>query len=71
MNPTPALSADQAARLIVVFHEALIERFERAGKTRDEAIAIINANKPLFLAEFQRALNAINAETEKQNATVH
>jgi hypothetical protein len=57
----------KAIELLHTFREALIERFERAGKTRDEAVALINANKPLFFAEFQKALDIAT----EPKATVH
>jgi hypothetical protein len=57
----------KAIELLNTFRDALIERFERTGKTRAEAVALINANKPLFFAEFQKALD----KATKPNVTVH
>lgn len=54
------MRANDAARLMGKFHDALVARFIAAGKSRDEAVAIINANKPLFLAEIQKAGSTVH-----------
>lgn len=58
------------ATMFFEFREGAIESFQREGKSRAEAIAIINANKPAFVASFRRALGEI-VKSLTPAATVH
>jgi hypothetical protein len=56
-----------AIEMLATFRNALIARFERELKlTRLQAIEIINANKTLFAAEFQKALDKIAVENAQK-----
>jgi hypothetical protein len=53
------------------FREGLIDNFVLRGKTRAEAIKIINANPKQFCVEFEKALCKVAADIAREHRTEH